>query len=366
MMRKVLVIAAVLSALTSANTAWAVLTTTSVVLTDQGRAIPGATITLSRPRSRTARPTVATPQQALQQQTIQQPSQQAFQQPGQQPSQQLSQLPSPPPVEQNWVVAKSDQTGRVLLQFDDKEAGAGTLVDITIYFPNGEMRRRLDVPIDLIRAGGAIEIADLGLGPDSQVRPAIGSTVPPTTTPDLKLIPAPPLVTIGSSTHQAQQDLHNPDRAYDPTSGQSLIFDHDKKTWVDTKTGQAIGFEGALAKDGTIIPAPPVLTARAGGKHQAQQDKTDPERAHDSVTGDSLNWDRTQSTWIDTKTQKVLGFQGVYVSGAAAPGPGMNEPTPPAFGFGFGFGFGSGSGSGNREDESNRHQLERRTMPTKP
>jgi len=174
---------------------------------------------------------------------------------------------------------------------------------------------------------------------------ASGSGVPQSPTPALKLIPEPPLVALGSgATIHAQQDLNNPDRAYDPTTGQTLIFDRDRKSWIDTRTGQAVGFQGALAKDGAVIPAPPVIFGRSGDKHQAEQDKTDPERAYDPITGQSLIWDRNQSTWIDTSTRTAVGFQGAYVSDPTSPGPpgvGTNEPASPVPGFGFGFGSGS-------------------------
>ena len=60
--------------------------------------------------------------------------------------------------DQNWVVARSDQTGRAVLQFNDREAPPGTLVDVILYYPDGALRRLADVPIETILAGGVLEI----------------------------------------------------------------------------------------------------------------------------------------------------------------------------------------------------------------
>ena len=44
--------------------------------------------------------------------------------------------------------------------------------------------------------------------------------------------------------HQAQQDPTDPTHAHDSVTGQNLYWDPDKKTWVDSATGQEIGFDG--------------------------------------------------------------------------------------------------------------------------
>src|SRR5690348_13043193 len=112
--------------------------------------------------------------------------------------------------------------------------------------------------------------------------------------PPSAVIPAPP--------GNAQQDLRQSDHALDPATGHSLVWDAGKKSWIDTQSGQVLGFQGAIAKDGTVIPAPAPSTAKSGAKSQAKQDPSDPERAYNSVTGQTLIWNRAQSTWIDTRS----------------------------------------------------------------
>ncbi|MGH7124112.1 MAG: DUF6531 domain-containing protein, partial [Stellaceae bacterium] len=140
------------------------------------------------------------------------------------------------------------------------------------------------------------------------------------------VIPAPP--------GAAQQDLQQSDHAVDPTTGHNLVWDTGKKSWVDTQSGQAVGFQGAIAKDGTVIPAPAPSVGKSGAKSQAKQDPSDPERAYNSVTGQTLAWSRALSGWIDTKTQKNIGFQGAFApgTGVAGGGPGAS----PAIGMMFG------------------------------
>jgi hypothetical protein len=66
-----------------------------------------------------------------------------------------------------------------------------------------------------------------------------------------------------------------------------------------------------------IVPPPPVRELRdpkEGGQPvkltQAKQQFVNPERAYDHATGQSLRWDCKQRNWIDTKTDKSVGFQG--------------------------------------------------------
>ena len=159
-------------------------------------------------------------------------------------------------------------------------------------------------------------------------------------------IPSPPAVKTGGTEHQALQDLNSPTHAAVTGTGQTLTWDPTKKSWIDDKTGEALGFQGALAKDGTVIPAPPVLSDRPGVHHQAQQDKNDPERAYDSRTGQNLKWDRTKASWVDAKTGNVVGFSGAYASAAGSTGA---SPVIPGGEFGFGFGFGVGGGRGDHD-----------------
>ena len=156
-----------------------------------------------------------------------------------------------------------------------------------------------------------------------------------TAAPASVVIPAPP--------GNAQQDLQQSDHAVDPATGHSLVWDAGKKSWIDTQSGQALGFQGAVAKDGAVIPAPSPSVAKSGAKTQAKQDPSDPERAYNSVTGQTLLWNRAQSAWIDTKSQKNVGFQGAF-----APGTGGGPGASPALGMMYGA---MAAGGGDKSDD---------------
>ena len=181
--------------------------------------------------------------------------------------------------------------------------------------------------------------------PDAGANPQPGSSVS-----GGSIIPAPPIITGASDallgainglppTHQAKQDPTDPTQAHDSTTGQNLYWVPDKKTWVDSKTGQSVGFDGVRTSDGTIIPAPPIIIGASDAllgainglppTHQAKQDPTDPTQAHDSTTGQNLVWDRDKKTWIDAKTGEALGFAGGLASvGTVIATPPLNlEPT---------------------------------------
>src|SRR6202011_1319834 len=142
------------------------------------------------------------------------------------------------------------------------------------------------------------------------------------------IIPAPPIQYESSfpardptpTTHQAKQDPNDPTHAYDSTTGQNLTWDPDKKTWVDSKTGKSVGFNGLRTSDGTIIPAPPIQYESSFPSrdpppttHQAKQDPDAPTHAYDSTTGQNLYWDPDKKTWVDSKTGQSVGFDGVRV-----------------------------------------------------
>ena len=198
----------------------------------------------------------------------------------------------------------------------------------------------------LRRLLAALCMGALIAAPVFQNEPARAQTggVKPSTAP--VVIPAPP----GS----AQQDLQQPDHAFDATTGQNLVWDPNKKSWIDSKSGEALGFQGAFAKDGTVIPAPAPSIAKNGAKTQAKQDPGDAERAYNSVTGQNLVWDRAQSAWIDTRSMKNVGFQGAFASNAGA---GTAAPASPGSGLSLGFGVGTGGqerdklGAGGRQEK---------------
>ena len=75
-----------------------------------------------------------------------------------------------------------------------------------------------------------------------------------------ELVPPPPpgyddTREAGDKGHQAEQDLLDPERAFDSKTGQNLHWDRKDKTWKDSKTGKALGFQGARSKK--ACPPPP-------------------------------------------------------------------------------------------------------------
>ncbi|MGC1829485.1 MAG: hypothetical protein WA663_03645 [Candidatus Acidiferrales bacterium] len=141
------------------------------------------------------------------------------------------------------------------------------------------------------------------------------------------VVPAPPFIisnTPGVESHQAEQDPESPEFAYDPQTGQSLKWDAAKKSWVDQKTGEALGFDGKLASDGTIVPATPAAWIDTGDgpkyQHLATQDINNPEIAHGfthSYKGEvaepgglRYHWDRAKNSWVDDDTGNEIGFNG--------------------------------------------------------
>ena len=75
------------------------------------------------------------------------------------------------------------------------------------------------------------------------------------------------------------------------------------------------------------------------GPHQARQDPSDPTHAFDSTTGQNLNWDPDNNTWVDSATGKSLGFDGVLTTPPPSPPQmpattSMVSPGPQFGGFG--------------------------------
>jgi len=124
------------------------------------------------------------------------------------------------------------------------------------------------------------------------------------------VIPPPP-----NPSHNPEFDPVDPHRAFDPKTGQNLVWDCNKKTWIDTKTGQGIGFSGRHDGNDDVIPPPP------NPSHNPEFDPVDPNRAFDPKTGQNLVWDRDHHTWKDTKTGKGVGFSGRLVKEACPPPP---------------------------------------------
>ena len=119
---------------------------------------------------------------------------------------------------------------------------------------------------------------------------------------------------------QAKQQFVNPERAYDPNTGESFYWDCAKKTWFDSKTHVAVGFQGGKTSEGAVIPPPPKLEVADSERvtseglmariTQGKQDADNPARAVDPESKQILVWDHRQRSWIDTKTGEAIGFLG--------------------------------------------------------
>jgi hypothetical protein len=111
-------------------------------------------------------------------------------------------------------------------------------------------------------------------------------------------------------------------RAFNSTTGQNMHWDCNKKTWIDSKTGEPVsgGFDGRRGSDGEVIPPPPATS----GASFVDYDDT---RAFNSTTGQNMHWDPDQKTWIDSKTGQPVpgGFNGRR--GKACPPPGTSAPS---------------------------------------
>jgi hypothetical protein len=157
------------------------------------------------------------------------------------------------------------------------------------------------------------------------------------------IIPGPPVLhgTVATATgaqtditHHAQQDGSDPTHAFDAKTGQNLQWDPDKFSWVDVNSGQALGVDGRRTNDGTVIPGPPPLHgtvatltgAQTDITHHAEQDPSDPTRAFDNKTGQNLQWNPEEFTWVDVKTGESVGVDGRCVS----PPPANAPQTPPS------------------------------------
>ena len=190
------------------------------------------------------------------------------------------------------------------------------------------------------------QVPNPGPNPPAQL---IGAPVPHAQGGGITIIPPPPVGELAQAKRagasgqparltQAKQQFVNPERAYDPNTGQSLYWDCTRKTWVDSKTDTAVGYQGAKASDGEVIPPPPKLELADSERvtseglmariTQAKQDAGNPGRAFDADSGQILVWDRRQKSWIDTKTGEAVGFLGR--KGVSACQPSGAPVAPPA------------------------------------
>ena len=147
-----------------------------------------------------------------------------------------------------------------------------------------------------------------------------------------------PIGSVASATNadDVRQDVSDPTRAHNATTGQDLTWDADKKSWVDSKSGQSLGFNGMSASNGSIIPAPPVLhhgdvlpTVDGINPHEdadvVQQYNGDPDHAYDRTAHQSLYWDPKKQSWVEVTTGRALGYDGAPIA-SPMPTPAPTQP----------------------------------------
>jgi endosialidase-like protein len=118
----------------------------------------------------------------------------------------------------------------------------------------------------------------------------------------------------------ARRDARNPERAFNPETGQDLILDGRSQKWIDSKTGQVVG---------------PARTVFFGPPKGARWNKSNPERAFNLQNGRSFVWDAGIAKWIDVKTDRA--FNPAYIDQEGKPvlnfalSPASTGRAPPAF-----------------------------------
>jgi Chaperone of endosialidase len=104
----------------------------------------------------------------------------------------------------------------------------------------------------------------------------------------------------------ARQDPRNPERTFNPQTGQSLVRDGSSQMWIDSRTGQAVG---------------PARTVFFGPPKGARWDGSNPERALNPQSGQKFIWDAGIQKWIDQRTDRA--FNPVYVDQEGRPVKGV-------------------------------------------
>jgi hypothetical protein len=162
------------------------------------------------------------------------------------------------------------------------------------------------------------------------------------------IIPGPPILHRGAAdpvgsgvsatnADDVRQDASDPTRAHNATTGQDLTWDPDKKSWVDSKSGQDLGFNGMYASNGSIIPAPPILhhggvlpTVEGINPHDdadnVEQYSSDPDHAYDRTTHQSLYWDVKRQSWVEITSNRALGYDGAPIA-SPTPTPAVSQPA---------------------------------------
>ncbi len=118
----------------------------------------------------------------------------------------------------------------------------------------------------------------------------------------------------------ARQDPREPEKAFDPQTGQNLIRDGSSQMWLDAKTGQAVGSAR------TVFFGPP---------KGARWDGSNPERALNPQSGQKFVWDAGIQKWIDPRTDRA--FNPAYIDQEGKPvrklalSPAAAGRAPPVF-----------------------------------
>ncbi len=94
----------------------------------------------------------------------------------------------------------------------------------------------------------------------------------------------------------ARQDARDPERAFNPQTGQNLIRDGRSQNWMDTETGQVVG---------------PARTVFFGPPKGAKWDGDNHDRAVNPQSGQKFVWDAGIQKWIDIKTDRA--FNPAYI-----------------------------------------------------
>jgi len=100
----------------------------------------------------------------------------------------------------------------------------------------------------------------------------------------------------------ARQDPRDPERAFNPETGQNLLLDARNQKWIDRKTGQVVG---------------PARTVFFGPPKGARWNKSNPERAFNPQSGRNFVWDAGIEKWIDAKTDRA--FNPTYMDPEGKP-----------------------------------------------
>ena len=115
-------------------------------------------------------------------------------------------------------------------------------------------------------------------------------------------IPTSPPIAGFELPEGARQDPRNPERAFNPQTGQNLVRDSSSQMWIDIRTGQAVA---------------PALTVFLGPPKGARWDGNDPERALNPQSGQKFIWDAGIQKWIDQRTDRA--FNPVYIDQEGKP-----------------------------------------------